>query len=151
MKKVFKLDESLFKFPQEINRIIFNTLKYGGYSKYFNLFKDNIELLPLVANLINYYAKVESYDWYEYKHILLKYMLDKHSFAWLDDESHIAYFETPYGQISFHVHYIDLNYADLQTFLTSKENREWSGEEMQMNGKAIELIEQVIEDFERNI
>lgn len=79
MKKVFTPDESLFKFLQEINRIIFNTLKYGGYSKYFNLFKDNIELLPLIANLINYYAKADHEDWYEYKNILLKYMLDKHS------------------------------------------------------------------------
>jgi len=147
MKKIFLIKESTFKnaFPDQINDIIRLVLKVWGRSKYFYLFKNNIELLPLIANLVNYSAKMND-AWYEDKYILVDFLLERHSFCWISDNKNIAYFETPYGQITFHIHHMEIDFDEILPHTISNQDREWSKQELQWNDKAIELIDQAIED-----
>ena len=91
-------------FPSQVNNIILKILKAVGKSKFYYLFKNNPETLPLIANVVNKLAKEDSANWYDYKPLLVGEIIKRHSKSWMkkNDPEKIVYSETPYGQISFH-------------------------------------------------
>ena len=142
-RKIYLINESTLIFPNHINNQILNVLKEWGFSNYFYMFKNNLELLPLIANLVNYSAKEISDEYYAIKQELLEFLIANHNWTWFDGNQEVVYFETPYGQVSFHIHYSEN--IDKKVGI-SNDGRKWSGKELQLNGAAVELIEDVIQD-----
>lgn len=136
------------KFPTEINKYIEYSLQEVGRKKYAYLFKNNIEVLPLIMNLINALAKKyyeTEYDpdeWYEYKDDIIKYLIEYYSNHWNDGE--IIFFETPYGQISAHIFDDTQEIAKKYGMNSQGSHRKWNGANMQRN--AVSLIDDYIED-----
>lgn len=127
-------------FPKKINTIILKILRIIGKGYNYPLFKDNIHLLPLIANCINFLAKTEDYYYYEYKKILVKFLAKNYPLVWSKDG--IVYCETAYGQISFHV----FNKEDekAKKYGINNKDRKFSGEHLQ--DQSLKLIDRAIQD-----
>lgn len=59
--------------------------------------------LVILAFLINQAAKMIDYEWYDYKEDAIRLAASENIACWSDSHQGIVYFETVFGQFSFHV------------------------------------------------
>jgi len=97
--------------------------------------------LVLLANLVNRAAKVDDPAWYDVKSSLVLWALQVHPHCWctieeLDDQTdeQVAYFETPYGQVSFHLP--DVGRSAIQGYIL-EDPPAWSQEYLQSQAEDI--------------
>jgi hypothetical protein len=124
------------KLPPHLTEEIKEIFMINGVGAHYKMFLDNIELLPLAANLLNSSAKKFDEKYYDYKHELLKYIITEHRYFWVDIEEGVLFFETPYGQVSFHTTQSVLDMALEEG--VSPLHKEWDGENTQLI--ALDLI-----------
>lgn len=113
---------------RELNKL----LAYWGIAPERDLFHG--EGIALLANLVNYSAKVLSYEWYDYKAELVQEALECTNHSWLNNG--IAYIETCVGQVSFHV------FPEDEIMDTGRQPKPWSQIETQFY--AVELIQEYL-------
>ena len=149
--RIFLLEATYAKpeFPAEINFSIKEALAVVSRSKFFHLFKDNIETLPLIANLVNALAK-RYYDnsqgsayWYKKKKALLAFLVKNYNSVWADEKNNVIHAQTPFGQINFHTKR-GLIKKGLK-YGISPESRTWDGKHLQR--QALRLIDEYISEL----
>jgi len=96
------------------------------------------EGLALIANLVNFSAKVINERYYDLKPQIVNEAAAKSNHSFYDDDQGIVYIETAVGQVSFHM------FEDEgEVFNPLRTVERWSGKETQF--RAIELIEEFLE------
>lgn len=96
------------------------------------------EGLALIANLVNFSAKVVDPAYYDLKPGIVNLAAEKSNHCFYDDEEGIVYIETAVGQVSFHV-----SSDEIEVFNPHRTVETWSGIATQF--RAIELIEEFLE------
>lgn len=141
-----KVKANKISFPYKINAYIRYALNEVGRRRYFHLFENNIETLPLIINLINALAKniydTDYEDWYDVKYDLVSFLIEVHPRTWARKDDNIVFSETPYGQVSFHVGEETVEKG--RKFGVSSDGKEWDGKKVQYN--ALDLIDDYIND-----
>jgi len=93
------------------------------------------EGVALLANLVNWQAKVDNEGWYDYKPALVDIAVRNAINTWVADG--VAYVETPVGQVSFHIWEEDDHFDPMRSG-----GGEWSGEPTQEY--AVELLREFL-------
>ena len=126
---------------KEVENIIKIVLKNTPFEKHTKFLQKNTEAYPLIANLINYYAKSKDSSFYEYKPLILNYIAFNDERAWSRGDG-ILYVETPEGQVSFHVFENEdlISYARKETDETNK----WT--EINTQSFAVELLDNYLKE-----
>ena len=144
--KIYIKESYSVKLPTYLKDEIKSLFRDYGLQRYYGFFINHVELLPLVANLMNWAAKTISYSYYDHKDSLLRYIIEHYPRSWVDKDEGVVFFETSYGQVSFHVDDATILYAEKMGI--SSEGREWDRSNTQQG--ALELIKMVIDDIEEH-
>jgi zinc transporter ZupT len=86
------------KFPPEINSIFEHLLRENGLTDAVPVSRDNIQMLPLLVNLLNLSAKEIDPYWYEHKPRMIMFMMGVYPSTF--ESNGVVYANTPFGQIS---------------------------------------------------
>ena len=76
----------------------------------------------------HYNTDIHSDQWYEYKDIIIKFLIKRHPRNWTDND--VVYFETPYEQISAHIFDNNLKLAKKYGMSAKADHRYWHGEHL---------------------
>ena len=118
--------------PKEVSNSATEVLKIN-FKSYLDLSND-INALPLIANIANMYAKTIDNTYYDNKDIITQFLAKNHPGAWSMGDG-ILYIETPQGQVSFHV-FSDQDTIALKYGLDPF-GRKWSEEEVQFISESL--------------
>jgi hypothetical protein len=130
------------KFPPEINSIFEHLLRENGLTDAVPVSRDNIQMLPLLVNLLNLSAKEIDPYWYEHKPRMIMFMMGVYPSTF--ESNGVVYANTPFGQISFHVFNEESIVAQEHSEVGSEQRVNPTDFDSQM--KAPELIKVFIEE-----